>query len=33
LPAARQRGAAEESPIVPFVDCHVHLNDEAMQLG
>ena len=25
--------AAEESPIVPFVDCHVHLNDEAMQLG
>jgi len=25
--------AAEESPIVPFVDSHVHLNDEAMQLG
>ena len=25
--------AAEASPIIPFVDSHVHLNDEAMQLA
>ena len=29
---AASAGAAEELPIVPFVDSHVHLNDEAMQL-
>ena len=26
-------GAAEDVAVVPFVDSHVHLNDEAMQLG
>ena len=31
--AAASACAAEDLPIVPFVDSHVHLNDEAMQLG